>query len=154
MAEQQKLDIETRLGPRSIDPDKVLYFPRGIAGFENLHEFTLLRINANASMLLLQSMEQATLGLLVTDPFSFLPEYPARLSDAEEKLLRLKDKADLLVLVTVSIPAGKPEDAKLNLSGPIMINSRAKIGLQVPQDIKGPTQVRLARQQEPPAEKD
>lgn len=111
MAEQQEIVIESRLGRRSISSEKVLYFPRGLAGFEDLHNFTLLRIRPDAPMLLLQSMDKAELGLLVANPYAFLPEYPVRLSDAEEKLLQLENRADLLVLVTVSIPAGRPQDA-------------------------------------------
>ena len=37
------------------------------------------------------------------------------------------------ILVTVSIPQGQPEKVALNLSGPIVINSEARVGLQVPQ---------------------
>ena len=45
------------------------------------------------------------------------------------------------VLVTVSIPAGQPEAAVLNMAGPIIINSQARLGLQVPQCGDGPQQI-------------
>ena len=47
------------------------------------------------------------------------------------------------VLVTVSIPAGAPEQAALNLTGPIVINYEARVGLQVPQCGEGLQQVNL-----------
>lgn len=143
MAEQQEMIVETRLGRRTIDAGNVLYFPRGIAGFEGMHRFVLLRVRPDSPMVLLQSLDNAELGLLVTNPFAFCPDYPVRLSTAERNLICLQDDADLLTLVSVSIPAGRPQDAVMNLSGPIVVNMREKIGLQVLADIKGPSRLRL-----------
>lgn len=144
MAKSQEVEINTRLGRRSINMDKVIYFPRGLAGFEGMHEFTLLQIRPDAPMLVLQSMENPQVGLLVADPFSFMPDYRLKISDAEQKLLRLKNIRQVAVLVTVSIPPGKPDDTMLNLTGPILINHSARIGLQVlqPEDYS-PSQVRI-----------
>ena len=83
MAEQQEMIVETRLGRRSIDAGNVLYFPRGIAGFEGMHRFVLLRVRPDSPMVLLQSLDNAELGLLVTNPFAFCPDYPVRLSTEE-----------------------------------------------------------------------
>lgn len=142
MAKSQEIEINTRLGRRCINMDKVIYFPRGLAGFEGMHEFTLLQIRPDAPMLVLQSMDNPQVGLLVADPFSFISDYRLKISDAEQKLLRLKNIRQVAVLVTVSIPAGKPNETKLNLTGPILINHSARIGLQVPQaEEEGPSQV-------------
>jgi flagellar assembly factor FliW len=133
MARQQEVDINTRLGRRRISMDKVIYFPRGLAGFEEEHEFTLLQIRPEAPLLVLQSTRNHALGLLVADPYSFLPNYSVTVGDAEQKLLRLKNVRQVAVLVTVSIPPGQPELTALNLTGPILINHKMRIGLQVPQ---------------------
>ena len=150
MARKQQIEIDSRLGRRSVDTDKVLYFPRGLAGFEGLHEFTLLQIRPEGPLLLLQSMDNPTVGLLVADPFSFIPDYQIKVSDAEQKLLCVKNPGQVAVLVTVSIPAGKPEETKLNLTGPILLNHEARIGLQVPQS-EGPSQVTLSSLTRQPA---
>jgi flagellar assembly factor FliW len=113
--------------------DKVIYFPRGLAGFENEHEFTLLQIRPEAPLLVLQSMQDPSLGLLVADPYSFLPNYSITVGDAEQKLLRLKNVRQVAVLVTVSIPPGQPELPARNLTGPVLFNRKMRIGLQVPQ---------------------
>ncbi|MEG2172083.1 MAG: flagellar assembly protein FliW [Desulfovibrionaceae bacterium] len=155
MAKSQEIEINTRLGRRRINMDKVIYFPRGLPGFEGMHEFTLLQIRPDAPMLVLQSMENPQVGLLVADPFSFIPHYKLKISDAEQKLLRLKNIRQVAVLVTVSIPPGKPDDTMLNLTGPILINHTARIGLQVPQaEDSGPTQVSISslRQETSPVE--
>ena len=144
MARKQEVEINTRLGRRRIDMEKVIYFPRGLAGFEGLHEFTLLQIRPEAPLLLLQSMDKASVGLLVADPFSFMDDYRIKVSDAEQKLLRLKSVRQVAVLVTVSIPAGKPEETVLNLTGPILVNHQARVGLQIPQsEGQSPSQMKL-----------
>ena len=125
--------IQSRLGEREVRLDKVLHFPRGIIGFESAREFTLLQIQENAPLLVLQSLEDPTLGLLVADPFVFVPDYSLTIGDAEQQLLRAQGPEELAVLVTATIPPGKPEETAINLLGPIVINHRERLGLQVPQ---------------------
>ena len=125
--------IQSRLGEREVRLDKVLHFSRGIIGFESAREFTLLQIQENAPLLVLQSLEDPTLGLLVADPFVFMPDYSLTIGDAEQQLLRAQGPEELAVLVTATIPPGKPEETAINLLGPIVINHRERLGLQVPQ---------------------
>ncbi|MDR1686218.1 MAG: flagellar assembly protein FliW [Desulfovibrio sp.] len=145
------IGIETRLGRREVFADKVIVFPCGLIGFEGQREFTLLQIQENAPLLLLQSMDTPTLGLLVADPYVFIPEYSLTVGDAEQELLQAKDVDDIAVLVTASIPPGKPEDAVLNLLGPILVNHTLRLGLQVPQfEGAGPLRVRIRSRIQPP----
>jgi flagellar assembly factor FliW len=136
-------EIGTRLGPRSIDADRIVHFPRGLAGFEDERDFVLLQIRPEAPLLILQSVHNAGVGLLVADPYSFLQNYTLVISDAEEKLLDLHGMEEAAILVTVSIPAGEPEKAALHLTGPIVINHKARLGLQIPQNIEGSGQVNM-----------
>lgn len=125
--------IESRLGPREVRLDKVIHFPRGIIGFEDLKNFTLLEIREDAPLLVLQSMESSSLGLLVADPFAFVADYTLNVSDEEQALLKAEAADDLAVLVTATIPPGEPEKTALNMLGPIIINHRTRLGLQSPQ---------------------
>ncbi len=134
--------IKTRLGEREVDLSKVITFPRGIIGFEDKREFTLLTIREDAPLLVLQSLEEPGLGLLVADPYSFCPEYTLRLSDAEQHLLKASSAKELAVLVTASIPPGRPEETSLNLLGPILINHQERLGIQAPQS-EGPGPARV-----------
>ncbi len=133
MAEYSEKVIETRLGRQVVQWDKVIHFPRGLIGFENRKDFTLLQIKPDVPFLVLQSVEESGLGLLVAEPYGFLPEYTVKVGDTEQKLLRVERQEQLTVLVTVAIPPGKPEETALNLTGPILINHEARIGLQAPQ---------------------
>jgi flagellar assembly factor FliW len=142
MEENTITRIESRLGPREVSLDRVIHFPCGIIGFENEHSFTLLQIQEDAPLHVLQSMDAPALGLLVADPFVFLPDFSLAIGEAEQRLLKAEGVEDLAVLVTATIPPGKPEQTALNLTGPIVINHRVRLGLQVPQGNRsGPDRV-------------
>jgi flagellar assembly factor FliW len=142
MASEEIRLIESRLGAREVRLDKVIHFPRGIIGFDSLREFTLLQIRPDSPLLVLQSMEEPTLGLLVADPFAFISDYDVRIGDADQELLKAGGAEDIAVLVTATIPPGRPERTALNLLGPIVINHRERLGLQVPQNERtGPARI-------------
>lgn len=142
MARCEEIEVQTRLGARRIDTDKVISFPRGLMGFENRHKFTLLQLNPGSPFLVLQSLEDQALGLLVADPYTFVPDYRLRVGNAEQRLLHIQHVGQVAVLVTVSIPPGKPEKTTINLTGPILINHERRLGLQVPQaDSEFPAQI-------------
>ncbi len=133
-----KVEIETRLGIQKISQDKIISFPKGLIGYDNQQNYTLLPLGENSPFFLLQSTDSPELGLIVTDPYLFLDDYSVKISDAEQKIIDLKSSNDLLVFVTVTIPAGQPEQACLNLSGPIFVNFENKKAMQIPQDVKTP----------------
>ena len=134
--------IETRLGPQKVSNDKLVIFPRGIIGFEHEREFALLQMRGDLPFLMLQSTSTPNIGLLVTDPYTFYPEYQIEVGDPEQNILKVQKREQLSVLVTVYIPPKQPEKTSMNLTGPILINHELKIGLQVPQvDGKLPAQM-------------
>ncbi|MES9994951.1 flagellar assembly protein FliW [Desulfovibrio aminophilus] len=140
MAKKMTRTIKTRLGPRDIAEDSILYFPRGLIGIEDKREFVLLQVGEKSPFLLLQCLSDPELGLLVADPYPFLSDYKVKLDNAEKRLLRIENIRQIAVIVTVTIPQGRPAETTLNLSGPIIINTEARLGLQVPQvDSKYPT---------------
>lgn len=144
MANSGERIIDTRLGQQTVQMDKVIHFPKGLIGFEDKKDFTLLQIRPDTPFLVLQSMDEPTLGLLVADPYSFLPEFQIKVGDAEQALLQIERREQVAVLVSVIIPPGKPEETALSLSGPILVNHESRIGLQVPQtDEKRPDKILL-----------
>lgn len=133
MARCEEVTVTTRLGRRTIDRNKAITFPHGLIGFEERREFTLLPIREGSPFLLLQCLDDPELGLLVADPYVFLDSYPVKIGEAEQRLLRITSVQEAAVLVTVAIPPGKPELTTLNLTGPILVNHRLRVGLQAPQ---------------------
>ncbi|BDQ35420.1 flagellar assembly protein FliW [Pseudodesulfovibrio portus] len=134
----------TRLGQREVSPDGIIYFPRGLVGLEDKREFALLSVREDDSpFLLMQCITDPGLGLLVADPYSFIDDYDVKIENADRRVLKVDNIRQLAVLVTVTIPQNKPEDTTLNLQGPIVINTQARIGLQIPQTEAGyPTHFR------------
>ncbi|MCG8530170.1 MAG: flagellar assembly protein FliW [Desulfovibrionales bacterium] len=132
MEKQKEIVIETRIGTQSISMDKVIEFPRGLLGFEEHHRFTLLQLRDASPFLVLQSVDSPNLGFLVADPYTFVEDYPIVINSADEELLQVADPSDVAVLVTVTIPHGRPENTALNLSGPILVNRKSRRGVQMP----------------------
>ncbi len=143
MAKQEEIIIQSRFGEQIVDKSKIITFPRGLIGFEALHEFALLS-SVESAMLILQSLEHASLGLLVAELYSFLPNHKVKIGDVEQKVLELEEASETTVLVTLSIPHGAPERTSLNLTGPIVINTNKKLGLQIPQSDVKPSHVLLS----------
>ena len=141
MAKRQvERSVQTRLGKIAVDEARVIRFPRGLIGFEDRKEFTLLQIKPDSPFLMLQCVSHPELGLMVADPFAFLKDYEVKVGNAEQRILRLENIRQVAVLVTVTIPKGRPQETCLNLTGPILVNYTARIGLQIPQvDSKYPS---------------
>lgn len=134
----------TRLGEREIDLNAVIYFPHGLIGLPDKQEYILLEVKEKSPFLLLQCVTDPGLGLVVADPYAFVDGYNIKIDNPERRILKIENIRQLAVLVTVSIPQSKPEDTTLNLSGPIIINTDARVGLQVAQTEAGyPTNYRL-----------
>ncbi len=130
------IEIETRLGLQKISEDHIIHFPRGLIGYEDQQNYTILPLAENSPFYLLQSVQNPELGMIITDPYIFLDDYSVKISETEQAMIKLEHPEDIFVYVTVAIPYGKPDEATLNLSGPIFINHDKKLALQIPQDVK------------------
>lgn len=129
-------ELQTRLGVQNIAEDKIIFFPKGLIGYEDEQRFTLIHFGKESPFYMLQSLKTADLGLIVIDPYIFLEDYSVKISEGEQKVIEVKSSKDLFVFVTVTVPYGKPELTAMNLAGPIFINYEKRIALQVPQDVK------------------
>lgn len=142
--DKQRQTINSRIGQLVISPDKTIRFPRGIIGFESLREFALVEFKPGTPFHFLQSLEMPSMGMMLADPFPFLPKYEIRLAAAEERILRVRSIRDLVILVSVTVPKGDPQGSTLNLTGPICVNVQERLGLQSPQvELGFPSQVLL-----------
>lgn len=137
MEKKDLREINSRLGKVLVSGEVSVYFPRGLIGMEKAKEFVLLQVKPDSPFYVLQNLENSRFGLLVADPFSFITDYQIKLGKTEERVLRASKASDLAVMVTVTIPKGCPEKTTLNLTGPIVINTLRRIGMQVPQSDPG-----------------
>ncbi len=134
MDTREQKEIDSRLGKIFVQKERSVYFPRGLIGMERVKDFVLLQIKPESPFYVLQNLENSRFGLLVADPFAFISDYRVHLGKTEERILRVARPSDLAIMVTVTIPEGCPENAALNMTGPIVINTVKRIGMQVPQN--------------------
>ena len=117
-----------RFGAIEVSPDRVIEFPSGLPGFEKLRRFSLFHPEGGRSgQFILQSLEDAEVALQIADPQRFGFAYEIHLSEDEVGLLQLADPVDAAVAVVLSDDGGAP---RANLKAPLIINTRARLGLQ------------------------
>jgi flagellar assembly factor FliW len=128
------MKIETYLfGTVELSPEKVINFPNGLVGFEESKRFMLAHEEGKAqpATYTLQSLDVPTLAFEIVDPTTLGFNYELELSDAESALLQSPAPEDVLVM---QVLFRQNEDGKSaivpNLRAPLVINTRARVGLQ------------------------
>lgn len=126
------------------EPLPTLIFPRGLPGFEQLRRFALARWGEDDSPYSrLVSLDQADTAFLVAPPDEFFDDYDVEVGDEDVELLHLQDPADALVLVVITV-GERVEEATANLLGPLVLNTRERLGAQIVQPDQD-AQVQLVR---------
>lgn len=128
------MKVNTKIfGEIEIDDSRIITFEAGIIGFPQLNRFTLLHDEEegdDAGIRWLQSLDEPGFAMPVMDPMVVAPDYQP---EVDEELLKgignLKPE-NLLVLVTVTVPADLTR-MSVNLQGPIIINADERKACQV-----------------------
>ena len=113
-----------------LDED-VLFFPAGLFGFEDEHQFLLLPFEGSAGTLLcFQSIQTPALAFVAMDPFALTSSYSPVLQPNELKDLGVSDSQELgfYVLCVVKTPVS---DSTVNLKCPVAINPDTRVARQV-----------------------
>jgi flagellar assembly factor FliW len=121
----------TRFGTINYTQEDVVLFKEGLIGFWDLKEYVLITTKEGSMFRWLQSLEQPKLAFLVADPNAFMDEYSPEINQIQADELGLKPETSHLVLVTTTIPTGKPNEARANLAAPIVINLETNCAKQV-----------------------
>ncbi len=120
-------------GEICIEDDKIIEFEGGIIGFPRLTKFALIHDEAKgvkAGIRWLQSMQEPTFAMPVMDPLIVCKDYNPQVEDELLADLGELNADNLLVLVTVTVPADLTK-MSVNLKGPIVINSQSRKACQV-----------------------
>lgn len=124
------------LGTVDVADDKLIEFPAGLSGFEDLRRFALLHDEAskNKDLYLLLSVDDPEVLVSVTAPENLSIHYELRLSDEESELIGLADPAQAAVLVILrrDDEPDSPASAGLraNFMAPLLLNLATRRGLQ------------------------
>jgi flagellar assembly factor FliW len=111
--------------------DQVITFKTGLPGFPAYHRYALLSDHRLAPLYLLQCLDDPSLALLLVNPNILVPDYGLKNCTSALQELQANSLAELLVLVTVTIPPGRPLGMTANMMSPLLINPVLKLGKQV-----------------------
>jgi len=115
--------------PQTSAPGNRISLPLGLLGFEPMKHFALLADPAEQPFAWLKAEGESALAFVVIDPFVVLPEYHPEIPEADADFLGIKTAGDALVLGIVTFHG--PNQATMNLKGPVVINRQSHIGKQV-----------------------
>jgi flagellar assembly factor FliW len=117
-----------------IDSEKVLTFPHGIPGFEKYTTYLVYHKEENdLSAYWLESTEQPEVTFTIVDPGQYGLSYDLELTDEERDLLQAEGAEEIGVFMMLSKKEGTGAPApelNANISGPVIINPRTRLGLQ------------------------
>ncbi len=126
--------IDTRcFGKVDIADEKIVHFPEGLLGFENLKDYTIIYDITNgkrAKIAWLQSVEEPELALPVINPFDVMEDYNPTVDEELLKVLGDVTPENIVVLLVVTVPS-EVEKTTANLKAPIIMNSDERLGAQI-----------------------
>jgi len=114
----------TLFGKIDVSDDKILEFPQGILGFEELKRFTLtfdVEKSAPTGLNFMVSLDEPAFMLPVVTAVAVKPDYSPEISAEVEKAIGPLTEENVLVLVTMTIPEDITK-MTVNLNAPIIIN--------------------------------
>ena len=123
--------ITEKFGEIQIDENLIFDFVEPIIGYDNLKKYVLVEHSENSAFKWLQSIEDASLAFPVTSPAYFDIDYQFEIPTDKAEKLGLNSVESLISLNIVTIPAGNPRKATINLLAPIIINAANKKGMQL-----------------------
>ncbi|MBI1755749.1 MAG: flagellar assembly protein FliW [Fimbriimonas ginsengisoli] len=121
----------TRFATIDYRNEDVITFSEGLVGFETCRRFVLISSRPESAFRWLQSLDEPALAFLVIDPAQYVQGYEPTVQEAVATSLELAEETPRMVLTTVSIPPGKPNDLTLNLAAPIVVNAATRQARQV-----------------------
>lgn len=112
-----------RFGEMNVSEQNVFTFSQGLPGFESNKQFVVLQAPDDLPFYFMQSIDDAELAFVITDPFLFYKEYTFDLPEAVQQELDVQRSDQVQVWSIVSIDTtGGLECACTNLMAPIVVN--------------------------------
>jgi flagellar assembly factor FliW len=120
-------------GTIDIEDEKIIEFPMGIIGFENLKKFALIfdsEREERSKISWLQSMEEPLMVLPVINPMDITESYNPVIEDEFMKIIGDPADEDVLIFTSMSIPSDLTK-MTANLKAPFIINTVDRRAMQV-----------------------
>jgi flagellar assembly factor FliW len=116
--------------------DYIVTFPRALAGFPALTEFRIFEPAGTYPLKFMQSVASPEISFACMDAATVMLDYEVPLSEEDAATLALEKPADAMVLAIVVVPGEDARRMTANLAGPLVINTRTHLALQVQLDTK------------------
>ncbi len=127
------MEYTTKLfGKIDVTDDKIIEFPQGILGFEDLKKFALMfdsEKSAPTGLNFMVSLDEPAFMMPVVTAVAVKPDYSPKISAEVEKAIGPLTEENVLVLVTMTIPSDITE-MTVNLNAPIIINTETNKAIQ------------------------
>lgn len=125
------MQIETtRFGRIDVPDEALIRFPRGLYGMTEQRDFCLLQHDEPGLFSWLQAARAPAIAMVVTSPFSYFPTYEVVIPDEAAELLQASASTDVAVYTSITVAPDRQE-IYTNLLGPLLINHRARVGMQL-----------------------
>ena len=126
------MTIQTsRFGELEVSEDTLLSFPSGLVGFPAIQQFVVLDVTEDCHYQWFQAIREPDLAMVIIDIHIIDPEFRAQISDEGLAELGMTETDPVLIMAVVTIPAGQPEQATVNLRAPLVVNLRTRKGKQL-----------------------
>jgi len=125
------MEIKTKYhGVVQINDHEVINFVKGIPGFPNEENFTILSLEEDGVFSILQSVVTPELAFVIVNPFHYFTDYDFHIEDQVVKALSIKspEEVQVFTILTVQEPF---EKTTANLQAPLIINKNNRMGKQV-----------------------
>jgi flagellar assembly factor FliW len=120
-------------GTVDIEDEKIIEFPMGIIGFEDLKKFALIydsEREERSKISWLQSMEEPLMVLPVINPIDIAESYNPIIEDEFMKIIGDPADEDVIIFTSMSIPSDLTK-MTANFKAPFIINTVDRKGMQV-----------------------
>ncbi|MCR4654210.1 MAG: flagellar assembly protein FliW [Eubacterium sp.] len=127
------LTLETKeYGTLEYAPEDIMHYPDGLFGFPDLHDYIPLCLNEEEdnTLLVLQSVDEASIGFVVINPYALDPDYTPYLTPEELQYLGVESEQDLTFYV-ICVLHENYLDNTVNLKCPLVVNPETRRGMQV-----------------------
>lgn len=120
-----------RFGTLEISPERIIEFPAGLPGFDEMKRFSLFHPEGeDPKYFILQCVDHPEVAFNIADPARFGFTYEISLSDDEIALIGLDDPADATVVVLLVKEEVVGQPLRANLQAPLILNLKTRKGLQ------------------------
>lgn len=121
----------TNFGEIEIIEEKIIQFQEGLPAFEDEKEFVIiLNEDEENPFHWLQSIKSPGLSFVILNPFEIFKDYDLLLPETAINKLKIEKQEDIIIYTMVVVPENMTK-MTTNLLGPIVINTKEKLGKQV-----------------------